>query len=449
MEYVEIQLPGSKSIAARALVCRLLSGHDTRIDNLPHCGDTDGMLRLTDGVRQAEKTGNPIRIDIGEGGTTLRFGMAACASIPGLDITLIGSRRLMARPHTTLIESLEAMGAEITVIPEENGIHIRGKELTGGDIRLDGSVSSQYLSALMLAAPTWKNDTVIRIKKPVVSYPYIRMTMGVMKAFGAHLEMREQPDYLEVTVKAHGYAQCARYDIEGDWSAASYFYEANLILIENLEFRIENQLRDTTTTSTTSTTPTTATTTKTATTLKTLKAPTESLQGDSRVAAIFAEATRRLKEGDESEMLMNLNDAPDLVPAIAVGFCVAGVPFRIEGIAHLRHKESDRMAALQTELKRIGFVLTCGDDYMQWHGERCSAEDHPLIHTYQDHRMAMAFAPAKIIYPNLEIENPEVVEKSFPNFWEEIAKVMHNARCTMHNHHESEEIQNSKFKIQN
>lgn len=429
-------LPGSKSIAARALVCRLLSGHDTRIGNLPHCGDTDGMLRLTDGVREAEKTGNPIRIDIGEGGTTLRFGMAACASIPGLDITLIGSRRLMARPHTTLIESLESMGAEITVIPEENGIHIRGKELTGGEIRLDGSVSSQYLSALMLAAPTWKEDTFIRINKPVVSYPYIRMTMGVMKAFGAHLEMSEQPDYLEVTVKAHGYAQCARYDIEGDWSAASYFYEANLILIENLEFRIENGLRDTTTMTT-------------ATTLKTLKAPAESLQGDSRVAAIFAEATRRLKEGDESEMLMNLNDAPDLVPAIAVGFCVSGVPFRIEGIGHLRHKESDRMGALQTELKRIGYVLTCGDDYMQWHGERCEVEKNPLIHTYQDHRMAMAFAPVRLVLPELRIENPEVVEKSFPNFWEEITKVMHNARCTMHNHHESEEIQNSKFKIKN
>ena len=420
----QVKLPGSKSIAARALVCRLLSGHDTRLGNLPVCGDTDGMLRLTEAVRAAQKSGEPVRVDIGEGGTTLRFGMAACASIPGLDITLVGSPRLMARPHTTLIEALESMGAEITPLPGENAIRIKGHLLKGGEIQLDGSVSSQYLSAMMLAAPTWERDTLFLLKKPVVSYPYITMTAGVMREFAGKVSIEEDDEYLKVLVKAHGYAQCARYDVEGDWSAASYFYEAKLISMHNAQCTMLNSQFSILNS-------------------QFLKAPAESLQGDSRVAEIFAEAERRVGSREHGvgsgeyeaggRMELNLNDAPDLVPAIAVGFCLAGLLFRIEGIAHLRHKESDRMAALQCELRKLGYELTCGDDSMAWNGERCEADPAPHIKTYQDHRMAMAFAPARMIYPNLVIENPEVVVKSFPNFWQEIAKAMHNAQCTMHN----------------
>jgi len=413
-----INLPGSKSIAARALVCRLLSGHDTRIGNLPDCGDTRGMLRLTDAVRKAGKTGGNVRVDIGEGGTTLRFGMAACASIPDLDITLIGSPKLMMRPHTTLIEALASIGADINLIKEENGIHIKGKALKGGNICLDGSISSQYLSAMMLAAPLWEENTTFRIKRPIVSFPYISMTAGVMRAFGAHVEIKENEQYIEVNVKADGYAQCAGYDVEGDWSAASYFFEAKLIQMHNSQFTIHNLLHAS---ATNQPIPNPQSTLNEF--YKTLKAPAESLQGDSKVAAIFAEATRRLEENDSSQMVMNLNDAPDLVPAIVVGFCLSGIHFKIEGVAHLRHKESDRMAAISTEILKLGYVLTCGDDIMEWKGERCEPEKKPLICTYQDHRMAMAFAPAKMIYPALEIENPEVVAKSFPDFWNEMDKM--------------------------
>ena len=389
-----IDLPGSKSIAARALVCRLLSGHDTRLGNLPACGDTDGMLRLTSAVREAEISGNPVKVDIGEGGTTLRFGMAACASVEGLDITLAGSPRLMARPHSTLVGALAKLGADICLKgAPDNCVHIRGRKLKGGLVEIDGSVSSQYLSALMLAAPVWEEDTLFRIKHPVVSYPYIAMTAGVMGHFGAHVMMEDKDECLEVSVKAIGYPQCAGYDVEGDWSAASYFFETRLILGD--ECRLQ---------------------------MPALKAPVESLQGDSRVAAIFGEAQSRLAAGDRSMMTMNLNEAPDLVPAVAVGLCLAGIHFRIEGVAHLRHKESDRMAALTAEMRRLGYVLTCGDDTMEWKGERCQPEKAPLIRTYQDHRMAMAFAPAKIFFPGLRIENPPVVAKSFPGYWKEIEK---------------------------
>lgn len=399
-----INIPGSKSIAARALVCRLLGAHDTVLTNLPDCGDTRGMLRLTEAVRQALSTGIPAKVDIGEGGTTLRFGMAACASIPGLDITLIGSPRLMERPHDTLVDALRRMGADLTPIPSENAIHIKGQSLTGGILQLDGSVSSQFLSALMLAAPTWESDTIIQLMGNVVSRPYIEMTAGVMRDFGANVscELSGSETSLEVNVRATGYAQCARYDIEGDWSGASYFFETRLIAaalgINLPDFE-----------------------------MPTLKSPAESLQGDSRVAAIFAEATRYLQSstfGGQGGISLNLNDAPDLVPAIAVGFCIAGIPFQIEGIAHLRHKETDRMAAIDAELRRLGYVLTIGDDFMAWNGQCCDPEPEPLIRTYQDHRMAMAFAPAKLAFLSLRIEDPTVVNKSFPDFWQEIKKLI-------------------------
>lgn len=394
-----INIPGSKSIAARALVCRLLGGHDTVLTNLPDCGDTRGMLRLTEAVRKGVSSGKLVKVDIGEGGTTLRFGMAACASIPNLDITLTGSPRLMARPHATLTDALARMGADLQVMPEENSIHIKGKTLAGGVVELDGSVSSQYLSALMLAAPTWKEDTLFRLTGLVVSTPYITMTAGVMRAFGASVEMMRSADGMEVRVKASGYAQCARYDIEGDWSGASYFFETKLIM-EALGLGVPEI------------------------SMPTLKAPAESLQGDSRVAEIFSDATRKLREKDKSPLRMNLGDAPDLVPAVAVGLCIAGIPFQIEGVAHLRHKESDRMAAIACELKRIGYLVTTGEDTMAWNGERCEPEEAPMIRTYLDHRMAMAFAPGKLSSRTLSIEDPSVVEKSFPSYWTEISKLV-------------------------
>lgn len=422
-----INIPGSKSIAARALVCRLLGGHDTVLANLPDCGDTRGMLRLTEAVRKALATGEPITVDIGEGGTTLRFGMAACASIPGLDIILTGSPRLMERPHDILLQALRDMGADIELIDiasipgpmtsTTKGIYIRGRELSGGTTRIDGSVSSQYLSALMLAAPTWKSDTRFVLEGNVVSRPYIEMTAGVMRSFGADISIEGEESKVksevlgtnskfEVLVRATGYAQCARYDIEGDWSGASYFFELRLIAkalgIEIPDFE-----------------------------MPALRAPSESLQGDSRVAAIFAEACGRTHEPDVTieetshpqRMTMNLNDAPDLVPAIAVGLCVAGISFRIEGVAHLRHKETDRMEAIASELRRLGFIITTGDDFMAWDAHRCAPEPGPLIRTYQDHRMAMAFAPARLAFPTLRIEDSSVVVKSFPGFWQELEKV--------------------------
>lgn len=379
-------------------MCRMLSGHDTVIGNLPDCGDTRGMLRLTEALKEGLRSSRPVKTDIGEGGTTLRFGMAACASLPGLDITMLGSPRLMQRPHAPLIEALKALGGCVDLIPEENAVRIRGRLLAGGDVRLAGDISSQYLSALMLSAPCWRDDSVFHISAPVVSAPYILMTAGVMREFGAHVECSECPQGMTVKVAATGYAQCARFDVEGDWSGASYFFETRLIM-ESLEMAVPEIE------------------------MPALKAPAESLQGDSRAAAIFAEATEKFRSGDTTPLSLTLTDAPDLVPAVAVGLCAAGIRFRIDGVEHLHHKECDRMEAISTELRRLGYVITTGADTMEWDGTRTEPEPQPIIRTYSDHRMAMAFAPAGLLFPSLRIEDPSVTDKSFPNFWIEIAKM--------------------------
>ena len=396
---MEINIPGSKSIAARCLVCRLLSGHDTVITNLPDCDDTRGMLRLTESVRAAVRDGSrDIRVDIGEGGTTLRFGMAACASLPGLAVTLQGSPRLMERPHTILVRALQDLGADIRMLSENNAVAIVGRQLRGGTVDIPGDVSSQYLSALMLSAPVWRDDSLFRISAPLVSAPYIYMTAGVMRAFGAYVECRETEAGMAVRVRNTGYAQCARYDVEGDWSGASYFFETRLIL-EAAGMPVPELL------------------------MPSLRSPAESLQGDSRVAAIFADAGRRLRSGDRSQMRLTLTDAPDLVPAVAVGLCLSGIPFRIDGVEHLHHKECDRMTAIASELRKLGFPILASGDVMEWRGDRSGREENPHILTYGDHRMAMAFAPASIMAGNMTIENPGVTAKSFPGFWSEIGKI--------------------------
>lgn len=399
---IEINLPGSKSIAARALVCRLLSGHDTRMSNLPDCGDTRGMLRLTEAVRtllSPSSSDCPSSPFIGEGGTTLRFGMAACASIPGLDITLRCAPRLLERPQEELIESLRNFGANIERVPD--GFHIRGKMLSGGEFKMKGDVSSQFISALMLAAPMWEKDTVLLIKGPVVSVPYITMTAGVMRHFGAYAEVRESSSLrggdVEVRIRATGYPQCAAYEVEGDWSAASYVYET-LLIRESLHMGNPYVV------------------------METLQAPAESLQGDSRIAEIYKSAFKSL--GKDETLSLDLGDTPDLVPALAVGLCLAGIRFRFVNVAHLRHKETNRMDAIRTEIRRLGFVIETGDDFMAWSGGKCPPEENPLIRTYGDHRMAMAFAPASLLFPRIEIENPDVVEKSFPTYWQEIKKLL-------------------------
>lgn len=422
-----VELPLSKSVALRVMtlnaVAQTLTGRQAEIPVLPDSGDVKGLKDalktylelLPDGARStsddaAYKTSvsSPHIINIGEGGAPFRFFTALAASTPGLDITLTTRRPLMKRPHAMLLKALREAGAEIKSIrrPDMPPLRICGRQLSANTLIMNAGVSSQYLSALMMAAPLWNSGVTLRFDEGrIVSFPYLRVTQRVMERFGCRIELRMNPDERLIRVAPQECLAPSEFEIPTDWSAASYFYELALLLPQ-VGIR-----------------------------LKRLSELEESLQGDAFCEAIFARlgvSTIRLPDGgavirnagrepDEATLFIDLNGTPDLAPALAVGFCLSGRRFRFESVSHLRHKETDRIAALTCELRKLGFIVRSSADSMGWDGERCEALSAPLISTYSDHRIAMAFAMAAVKFPGLTIENPGVVEKSFPHFWENLA----------------------------
>ncbi len=453
-----VELPLSKSVALRAMtlneVSAILSDRRAEFPALPDAEDVAGMhraiktltsctevasraaLRVASRVASRTNAISRCRVNIGEGGAPFRFFTALTASVPGVDLTLTTRRPLIQRPHAILLDTLREAGADIRSIrrPERPPLRIRGQHLDPGALSMNPGVSSQFVSALMLASPLWKRGLKLTFEggQPV-SLPYLEMTRRVMESFGCEVEMAAE----EISVAP---AKCTApevYEIPTDWSAASYFYELALLL-PGREIPLLQ-----------------------------LTPPEKSLQGDSACAEIFhrlgvrtdwnsADGSATLSYHPESHSqkdyasedfsregqdrkdfsqedyhpegfsrkyktepyVLDLNGTPDLAPALAVGFCLAGVRFRFENVAHLRHKETDRMASLATELRKLGFALRTGEDSMEWTGQTCEGQENPVISTYSDHRMAMAFAPAAIRFPGLTIENPDVIGKSFPCYWE-------------------------------
>lgn len=399
-----VELPLSKSLALRALtlnvVCRYLSGSEAFIPALPDADDVKGMLRGLEALDSGKI------VDIGEGGATLRFLTALASSIPGSDVTFAVGPSLQKRPVSQLLQALRESGAEIlcTVRPETPPLKIIGHNLGKENLTVDSSISSQFVSALMLVAPLWRNGLNIRYSsRSIVSSSYIRMTAEVMRGFGFKVELDNDGVYVEKGSPSPP----AEFAIEPDWSAASYFYELALILPgEKIRFQK-------------------------------LTSPTESLQGDARCEDIFRRfgvntyynpdgsavircdggyLDRYKREGNVAEL--NMKETPDIVPALAVGLCLSGICYRMRGVSHLRHKESDRLQALANELKKAGYLIKVEEDMMEWSGERTeSCKSEIAIDTYSDHRIAMAFAPAAVRSPMI-INEPQVVAKSFPGYWQ-------------------------------
>lgn len=409
---VPVHLPLSKSIALRVLtlnaVSRRLGAGEAEIPAFPDAEDVEGMLRalrrydlLTDCTDPAATHS----VHIGEGGAPLRFFTALAASTPGLDITVATGRSLMRRPLKVLLDALRQAGADIRCQRHADypPLRIVGRQLSPGEIVMNPGVSSQYISALMMAAPLWGDGLQLSFggERPV-SAPYIAMTAALMRRFGADLQVGES----EICVAPGRIKAPAEIEIETDWSAASYFYELALLL-PGTDIPLHR-----------------------------LTPAADSLQGDSRCREIFSllgvdtinhpdgSATLRcnpekveLFRTMEEPLQLDMNATPDLVPALAVGFCLAGIRFTFSGVAHLRHKETNRMQALANELEKIGYGLQIEEDRMSWLGRRTPAGDNESIATYGDHRMAMAFAPAAVRLPYLVIEDPEVVGKSYPGYW--------------------------------
>ena len=393
-----IKLPASKSICNRALVIHAMAGCTFPLNNLSDCDDTEVIVNALKDM--------PDTINIKAAGTAMRFMTAYLASTPGIH-TITGTERMKNRPIAVLVDALKRLGADIEYVEKEGypPLRIQGKVLEGGSLEVVGNISSQYISALLMIGPILKKGLELKLTGDIASRPYIDLTLCTMRQFGAEAKWT---DIDTITVAPKPYIPIARYTIESDWSASSYWYEI-MALHGNPESQIQLEgLTDNT------------------------------KQGDSVVKYIFSllgvksdfanrDSISPLKLKAHRCTLPRLDydftGSPDLAQTIVVACCAMGVKFRFTGLATLKIKETDRIEALKCELKKVGYVIHDeNDNTLYWDGETCEASLAP-IDTYEDHRMAMAFAPLAFKFPQLQINHPEVVTKSYPHFWEDLKAV--------------------------
>lgn len=394
-----INLPASKSISNRALIINALAGSKLVPDNMSDCDDTEVILKALRDM--------PEIIDIKAAGTAMRFMTAYLAVTPGEHI-LTGTERMQQRPIKALVDALRYIGADISYEREQGfpPLRIKGRKLSGGHIDILGNISSQYISALLMIGPMLADGLEVRLTGEIVSRPYIDLTLCVMKNFGADVDWVDV-DTIRVSPKSY---ESKPFFIENDWSAASYWYEM-LVLGRTPESEIM------------------------------LTGLTDgSRQGDSAIKYLFSmlgvrtmfktkeravPTTVKLKlvETKPPRLDYDFVNQPDMVQTLVVSCALTDTPFTFTGISSLKIKETDRIEALKTEMRKLGYVLhDKGGSELSWDGERCEPADDIVINTYDDHRMAMAFAPASIVFPGLKIDNPQVVSKSYPHFWEDLKK---------------------------
>lgn len=384
-----IQLPASKSISNRALIINALAESNCTPDNLSDCDDTRVMIKA---LTQDEET-----IDIMAAGTAMRFLTAYLSVTPGERI-ITGTTRMQQRPIQILVNALRELGAEINYINNEGfpPLRIKGTELKGNEITLKGNVSSQYISALLMIAPALKNGLVLHLSGEIISRPYINLTLQLMQDFGAKAAWTSSDS---ISVAPQPYTSIP-FTVESDWSAASYWYQI-AALSPKTEIELLGLFRN-------------------------------SYQGDSRGAEVFSrlgittefttKGVKLKKTGKTPKRLEeDFIDIPDLAQTFVVTCALMNIPFRFTGLQSLKIKETDRIAALRNELKKLGYLIEEeNDSVLMWNGERCEPEETPVIATYEDHRMAMAFAPAIICHPTMQIADPQVVTKSYPGYWKDL-----------------------------
>ena len=417
----KVNLPASKSISNRALIMNAMSGAQMGyISNLSSCDDTRVMLEtlfIMDEERCQGRTGQLLpTINIKAAGTAMRFLTAFLAASPDSGTRVItGTERMRHRPIGVLVEALRKLGAEIEYVEEEGypPLRITGTVLHGTTLELPGTVSSQFVSALLMVGPWVMDGLTLKLKGEVLSRPYINMTIKMMQKHGADVKWKGQKTI--VVAPDHPYLPTP-YLIESDWSAASYWYEICLLSGNRNE------------------------------TLSLMGLFPDSLQGDSAVAEIFEKLAVQsfplslasmeprvmlLRRGRMAKRIeWDFSGTPDLAQTLVVTCAMKGVSFRFTGLQSLRIKETDRIDALQRELRKLGVQVEVeGDDTMTWAGPTAQAAgDVPYlqpaegtaIDTYEDHRMAMAFAPAAMVLGSIDINDPEVVSKSYPNFWKDL-----------------------------
>ncbi len=384
----EIQITGSKSESNRLLILQKLFGN-IEIKNISNSQDTK---LLQTALNSDEKT-----MDIHHAGTAMRFLTSFFAVQEGVEKILTGSERMKQRPIKPLVEALRELGADIEYLENEGfpPLKIKGKKLEKNFVEIPADISSQFITSLILVGGKLENGLTIKLLGKITSKPYIEMTLKLLSEISGKSIILKDKTIQIPNIKTHKTA----FTVESDWSSASYFYSFSALDRQKITLKNFNE---------------------------------NSLQGDSKIIeiyshffgidTIFNENQQKITLIPKSNFSLpqsiqfNMNDCPDIAQTVCVTAAALKIPFEISGLATLKIKETDRLSALQNELKKIGCETEITDNSIK-SVLYTNPEKNISIATYGDHRMAMAFAPYSLIQ-EIEIQNPEVVEKSFPDFWE-------------------------------
>jgi 3-phosphoshikimate 1-carboxyvinyltransferase len=404
-----IAIGGSKSISNRLWMIKKLFVPDLTFSNVSDSEDTRLLIHAFEKITE---NGSGI-IDVNHAGSNLRFLTAFLAITEG-EWTLTGSSRLKERPIQELVNALKLLGADISYIEKENfpPLKIIGKKLSGGKAEINAGISSQFISALLLIAPTFENGLNLQLNGQIVSRPYISMTLSLLKEIG--VELSENDNCICVSpLKKKPFQQHRK--IESDWSSASYFYSI-CALSENAQLVLKQFNQN-------------------------------SLQADSVLPDIFKELGVKTEFLNDSLVLSSIpthtkkfkydcSACPDIAQTLAVTCFGLGIDCKLSGLSTLKLKETDRLLALKTELEKFGAKVDVGLDSIQVLQEPGNLKQetrsmkHETIETYKDHRMAMSFAPLALTYRKICINDPSVVNKSYPHFWEDLKSLGFNVNLT-------------------
>ena len=397
---VKINISGSKSESNRMLILKA-QFPNISIENLSESVDTKVLL---EGLKTTNGT-----VDVHHAGTAMRFLTAYFAAKEDTEIILTGSQRMQERPIGILVNALKSLGADIEYLKNEGfpPLKIKGKSLQKSEVKIKANISSQYISALMLVAPMFPNGLRIYLEGKTTSMPYIEMTLSLLKSIGIKGGFSKN----EILISSKKNVETKTLVVESDWSSASYFYSL-LALSENAEMTLGSYSN-------------------------------KSLQGDSALALIYdslgVKTVFNTSEGIillskkktelPDSLLLDLSNTPDLAQTIAVTCFGLGISCKLTGLHTLKIKETDRLLALKNELEKMGATIQVDDDSLN-HEKATKINSNNSIETYQDHRMAMAFAPLSL-KTKLAINDAEVVSKSYPNFWKDLQKV--GIKCVLEN----------------
>lgn len=389
----DLKITGSKSESNRLLILKALYPN-LKVENLSNSDDTQYLKKALGSDKEL--------IDIHHAGTAMRFLTAYFATREGREVVLTGSQRMQERPVKLLVEALRTLGADISYEKKEGypPLRIKGKRLSVNEVKVQANISSQYISALMLIAPSLPNGLQISLIGQVTSAPYIKMTLDMMKDAGVVGEFTGSKIIIEPAKKLESKAIA----VESDWSSASYFYSlAAISETANIKLGIYRE---------------------------------NSLQGDCCISEIYRQfgvetqfekdaiLLKKTSQKKPRHLSENLIDSPDIAQTIAVTCLALSVPCTLKGLHTLKIKETDRLVALKAEIEKFGSSVKISDDSLELIPQK-DFKEHVSVATYHDHRMAMAFAPLGLKVP-FEIEDAMVVSKSYPDFWKDLEKLGFN-----------------------